>query len=414
MADLQKGHILIVDDNPYNLEVLSRRLERKGFSTICVDNGERAIELVESQNFDLMLLDIMMPGLQGTEVLTHIRKNFTKSQLPIIMVTSKGESEDVVDSLNLGANDYIVKPVDFPVALARIQAAVQQRREIDGIQAASASSGSFDVGGRFGNYQIKAKIGQGGMGAVYKVYDASLDRYVALKVVLPSHELSPSQKERFIREAKAIAKIKHPNIVSVYEIGEKPQSYFTMDLIEGQNLSELIKSERVAIKKACDITAQLASALEAAHQKGIVHRDLKPSNIMLDAQGQALLMDFGLAKLEAEEEQLTRTGDILGTPEYMSPEQIDPNFGEIDGRSDLYSLGAILYEMLTGLPPYSGTPIRVLWQKLNQRPILPREMNTDVSAQLEAICMKAMEKHKADRFQNGVEFEQALKSLNPA
>lgn len=413
MADLQKGHILIVDDNPYNLEVLSRRLERKGFSTICVDNGERAIELVDSQNFDLLLLDIMMPGLQGTEVLSQIRKKYTKSELPIIMVTSKGESEDVVGSLNLGANDYIVKPVDFPVALARIQAAVQQRREIDGIQAASAKSGSFEEGGRFGQYQIKEKIGQGGMGAVYKVYDASLDRHVALKVVLPSHELSPSQKERFIREAKAIAKIKHPNIVSVYEIGEKPQSYFTMDLVVGQNLSEMIKSERIEISRACNLTAQLASALDAAHNKGIVHRDLKPSNIMIDGDGQALLMDFGLAKLEAEEEQLTRTGDILGTPEYMSPEQIDPNFGEIDGRSDLYSLGVILYEMLTGLPPFSGTPIRVLWQKLNQRAQPPGELNSDVTKDLEAICLKAMEKNKSDRYQSGAELADALKKICP-
>jgi CheY-like chemotaxis protein len=411
LADLQKGHILIVDDNPYNLEVLSRRLERKGFSTICVDNGERAIELVETQKFDLMLLDIMMPGLQGTEVLSFIRKKYTKSELPIIMVTSKGESEDVVDSLNLGANDYIVKPVDFPVALARIQAAVQQRREIDGIQAATSQSASFEEGGRFGNYQIKSKIGQGGMGAVYKVYDAALDRHVALKVVLPSHELSPSQKERFIREARAIAKIRHPNIVSVYEIGEKPQSYFTMDLIEGQNLGEIIKAARMDIKRACRITAKLASALHEAHAKGIVHRDLKPSNIMINEADEPLLMDFGLAKMETEEEQLTRTGDILGTPEYMSPEQIDPNFGEIDGRSDLYSLGVILYEMLTGLPPYSGTPIRVLWQKLNQLPTMPVDLNGEISKELQTVCMKAMEKTKSDRFQDGNAFESAIKAL---
>ena len=402
--------ILIVDDNSYNLEVLSRRLERKGFKTTCVNNGKEALDCINQEKYDLVLLDIMMPGMSGTEVLKETRKTWSKTALPIIMVTAKGESEDVVEALSMGANDYVMKPIDFPVALARIQAQISQKQEVSNISKTQVTW-SLEEGEKFGQYEIKEKIGQGGMGAVYKVYDPSLDRIVALKVILPGHELSPAQVERFNREARAIARIKHPNIIGVYQIGEEPYYYFTMDLIEGENLSQLLQNGELTPVESADICRKIASALGAAHDKGIVHRDLKPSNIMLDADRNPHLMDFGLAKLESEEEQLTRTGDILGTPEYMAPEQVDPSAGEIDGRSDVYSLGAILYEMLTQKPPFSGTPIRVLWQKLNQSPPRPGQHNASVPAELDAICIKAMAKDQTERFQTALEMEEALFSI---
>lgn len=410
MDSSNQAKILIVDDNPYNLEVLSRRLERRGFQIICADNGKEALSLIRSQELDLVLLDIMMPSMSGTEVLVEARKTFSKTALPIIMVTSRGESEDVVDSLNLGANDYVMKPIDFPVALARIQTQLSQKREVSKISNTKLTY-SLNVGEYFGQYLIEQKVGQGGMGAVYKVHDPTLDRIVALKVILPGHELTKAQVERFNREAKAIAKIKHPNIVTVYQIGETPQHHFTMDFIEGMNLSRLIKERALTVAQAVRLCSKIASALHTAHTKGIIHRDLKPSNIMIDSQNEPHLMDFGLAKMESESKSITLTGDILGTPEYMSPEQVDPHCGEVDTRCDLYSLGVILYEMLCWDPPFTGTPVRVLWQKLNQSPKPPKEHNPDLSPELGEICLKALAKMARERFQNALSMKEQLDGL---
>ena len=396
-----------MDDNHYNLEVLSRRLIRRSYKTTCVESGEEALERLKTETFDLMLLDIMMPGIDGMEVLAQCRRTFSKAELPIIMVTSRNESEDVVEALHHGANDYVVKPIDFPVALARIEKELSARRESDRSRP-TVNAYSLVKGEKFGPYLIKEKVGQGGMGAVYKVLDPSLDRVVALKVILEGREMTSAQVERFKREARAIAQIKHRNIVSVYHIEENPRHYFVMDFVEGDTLSDWIHQEKVDVDKAGEVAQKIASALVAAHEKGIIHRDLKSSNIMMDKEGEPHLMDFGLAKLESEEEQITRTGDMLGTPEFMAPEQVDPTHGVTDHRSDVYSLGAILYEMLTGKPPFTGTTIQVLWQKLNQDPAPPASQNPAVSAQLESICLRALEKVQENRFQTAQEMFDAL------
>ncbi len=410
MTQQPPPHILIVDDNAYNLEVLSRRLERRGYQVTCVENGTEALTLIHEGKLDLVLLDIMMPGMSGLEVLAEARRSFSKMTLPIIMVTSKGESEDVVQALNQGANDYIMKPIDFPVALARIQAQISQKQEVNRYTKTKITY-SLNQGDDFGDYTLREKIGQGGMGAVYKAYDPGLDRVVALKVILPGNELTKAQIERFTREARAIAKIRHPNIITVYDIGENPQYFFTMDLIEGENLSQRIKAGPLDVQTTIEVSAKMASALDAAHAKGIVHRDLKPSNIMLDRFCEPHLMDFGLAKLESEEEQITRTGDLLGTPEYMAPEQVDPSFGEVNHRSDVYALGSILYEMLTGKPPFVGTPIRVLWQKLNESPQRPSAINPQVPPELDEICLRAMARDPEDRFLTALDMKEALESI---
>lgn len=393
------GTILIVDDNPLNYDFLSRRLSKRGYQTQCVDNGADALRLIHNTEFDIVLLDVMMPEMSGLEVLEQVRKKYSKGELPIIMVTSKGASEDIVEALNKGANDYIMKPVDFPVALARIKTQISQRQEFLDF-AKQKSTYSLQVGAKFGNYEIKEKLGQGGMGSVFRVFDPLLERMVALKVILPGHEFTSAQIERFTREAKAIARIKHPNIIAIHEIGEYPRHYFTMDLIEGQNLSQLLRDGPLEFPKIIALTKRMASGLGAAHEKGIIHRDLKPSNIMVAPNGEPHLMDFGLAKLDSEEAQITRTGDIVGTPEYMAPEQIDPSLGRVDQRSDLFSLGVILYEMITGGPPFTGTPIRVMWQKLNSPPQPPGFINQQTPPLLEAICIKAMAKNQDDRYQN--------------
>jgi len=156
---------------------------------------------------------------------------------------------------------------------------------------------------------------------------------------------------------------------------------------------------------------KIASALHAAHQKGIIHRDLKPSNIMVDDLDEPHLMDFGLAKLESEEEQITRTGDLLGTPEYMAPEQVDPSHGDVNTACDIYALGCILYEMLVGEPPFTGTPIRVLWQKLNETAARPSAFNKAVPPELDAVCARAMALSQRDRYATALDLAEALVGL---
>lgn len=401
------GQILIVDDNVYNLEVLSRRLQRRNYAITTAENGMEALEKISNGDFDLVLLDIMMPGMSGMDVLSEARKTYSKTQLPIIMVTSKGESEDVVDALSRGANDYIMKPIDFPVALARIQTQISQKLEVSSYSQAKVTW-SLEVGDRFGPYALMEKIGHGGMGAVYQARDVNLDRVLALKVILPGHELTDAQKERFTREARAIAKIKHPNIVTVYDIGEMPQPYYTMDYIDGENLSQRQAREPVDLPRALLLCRDIASALDAAHSKGIIHRDLKPSNIMVDQDFHPHLTDFGLAKLETESEQITKTGDLLGTPEYMAPEQVDAGFGEVDTACDIYSLGVILFELLTGKPPFAGTPIRVLWQKLNESTPKPSSVTPEIAPVLDAICSRATATRPEDRYSSALELKDAL------
>ena len=406
------ANILIVDDNPDNREVLSRRLQRRGYQTHCVESGEEALAAVRRHVYDLVLLDIMMPGIDGVEVLTRLRRNFSKTELPVIMVTSKSESEDVVSALQRGANDYVLKPIDFPVTLARIEKELSQREEVSDLSRPLASHPfSLLEGEKFGPYLIKEKIGQGGMGAVYKVYDSVLDRIVALKVILDGQEMGEDQVERFKREAKAIARIKHRNIVSIHHIEETPRHYFTMDFIEGDNLSLWVQEGRVGSDQAVTIARKLASALTVAHDKGILHRDLKSSNVMIDGDGEPHLMDFGLARLESEERQITRTGEMLGTPEYMAPEQIDPTYGKVDERSDIYSLGVILFEMLVGKAPFTGTAVRVLWQKLNQEVPPLGDFHADVPPAIEAICLKALARSQAARYQSAAALCEALRQV---
>ncbi len=257
----------------------------------------------------------------------------------------------------------------------------------------------------FGRYRIEKELGRGGMGAVYKVYDDMLDRWVALKVILESKDITADQIKRFMLEARSMAKIQHPNIIQVYEVGETPRNYFTMDYIQGEPFSHMIKKGKCLPRKSAWIIQQVALALNEVHQHGIIHRDIKPSNIMLDQQEKPRLMDFGLVKVV--DNQLSRSGEILGTPVYMSPEQAEGR--KVDHRSDIYSLGASLYEALTQRPPFQGeTVFKIIYQIAQEDPLTPRLLNPDIPPELEAICLKCLEKSPEKRYSTGALFAQDL------
>ncbi|UUO06887.1 serine/threonine protein kinase [Blastopirellula sp. J2-11] len=246
----------------------------------------------------------------------------------------------------------------------------------------------------FGDYHLLEEIGRGGMGIVYRARQKSLDRIVAVKMVLRDRLASLEDQARFRSEAEAAARIEHSSIVPIYEVGEfDRRCYFTMKYVQGETLSDRIARGPMAPRDAALLLKQVADAVHCAHQQGVLHRDLKPSNILLDETGRPLVTDFGLAKRTTDGIDLTRTGAILGTPTYMAPEQAAGNRGRIGPVSDVYSLGTILYAMLTGRPPFQGdSPVEVVLKVLEQDPPLPREIYPKVDRDLEMIALRCLQK----------------------
>lgn len=256
------------------------------------------------------------------------------------------------------------------------------------------------IGTTLGSYRILEQIGQGGMATVFKAYQPSMDRYVAIKV-LPSHfTQDKSFLGRFNQEARTLARLEHPHILPVYDYGEQAgTTYLVMRYINAGTLSDLIAQQGpMDLDDVARILSQIGQALAYAHSQGVIHRDIKPSNVLIDEQGNAFLTDFGIAKLIASTAQFTRAGTILGTPAYMSPEQgLDR---PIDHRSDIYALGVMLYEMVTGHVPYDAeTPLAVLLKHVHEPLRPPRQIRQDLPEGVERVILKAMAKSPDDRFQ---------------
>jgi TolB-like protein/tetratricopeptide (TPR) repeat protein len=252
----------------------------------------------------------------------------------------------------------------------------------------------------FGNYELIAEIARGGQGVVYRARHKSLGRIVALKMIGLGAWATEKNLKRFRAEAEAAANLDHPQIVPIYEIGQvENQHYFTMKLIEGRSLKELVADGPLAPRTAAELVATLACAIQHAHQRGILHRDLKPGNILLDAHEVPYLTDFGLAKLIEEEGAITQTVDLLGTPSYMSPEQAAGDSKKVTCATDVYGLGTVLYELLTGNAPFAGgTSFETIRQVLQTEPHPIRFWNPKADHDLETICLKCLEKDPAKRF----------------
>ncbi len=257
-------------------------------------------------------------------------------------------------------------------------------------------------GARFGQYEILELIGQGGMGLVYKARQLDLNRIVAIKMLKEGEGASPEQVERFKREAQSAAKLQHPNIIGIHEVGvESGYHYFTMDYVEGDTLQDCFnRGEVFQEDKLLRLSDPIARALHYAHTKGVVHRDVKPANIILDSEGNPKITDFGLAKIETDS-NLTKSGVAIGTPLYMSPEQARGDLKAIDNRSDLFSLGIIMYQMSTGRLPFIGdSHIEIYNQIIYEESTPPRRLNTKLSRDAEIIILKALEKLPRNRYQN--------------
>ncbi len=406
--DNQDYTLLVVDDNEMNRDMLSRRLARKGYQVKVAEDGEQALAMVGKEPIDLVLLDIMMPGIDGVEVLKTLRRTHSQTDLPIIMATAKVESKDMVEALDYGANDYVTKPLDFPVVLARVQAQLRTKEAASAPVSGEPSTAEIEPGVVVaGKYRLEQLIGSGTFGAVYRAHHVELDRELAVKVLQPSVTANEDSLKRFRQEGIAACRVQHPNAVAVSDFGvtQTGVAYLVMELLKGRPLvDELTRSRKLTPERCLEIIEPICDVLAEAHDADLVHRDIKPENIFLhrSSRGEEVkVCDFGIAKLVGEsvtEQNLTAEGWVLGTPAYMAPERITPQ--ELGGKADVYSLGVMLFEMLTGRRPFQAKnrdPMSMIMMHVNTEAPTLRSVDPQMPAELEEVVSRAIRKDPEQR-----------------
>lgn len=452
-----KGHLLVVDDNELNRDMLSRRLERKGYDVDVAVDGYEALDKIAAARFDLILLDIMMPGLSGIDVLEKLRETYTITQLPIIMATAKNDGATIVQTLQIGANDYVTKPLQFGEVLARVETQLSISR-----QANTRTSGSFHkleeastpefmetslfcpncrsaiimdeptcptcnalrpaegwsqrapdrypflgttIGGR---YFLEQFIDKGTTGSVYAARDLDLKRLFAAKIIRFDHDgigiNSDEVRQRTRLEVEAMVSLQNPHVVKVYEVTEITDNVFAliMDFVKGLSLGSILK--RLGSLKphlALNLVRQVAQGLYEAHQQSMIHCDIKPDNIMLEklpAGGYFVqVLDFGIVHIL---DQPMNTKGFYGTPLYSAPERIREDM-RVDHRADIYSIGAMLYHMLSGNPPFVDDNIyKVFNHHIHTPPPMISGLFDDPTKEekINALIHKMMAKAPEDRY----------------
>src|SRR5437868_15328589 len=276
--------------------------------------------------------------------------------------------------------------------------------------AAQKATRAAELLGELGDYELLEEIGRGGQGVVFRARQKSLNRTVALKVISLGQWASRAHLKRFRLEAEAAAKLEHPGIVPIHEVGERDGScYFSMKFVEGGQLDEVVRRAPMSIRQAAELIVKVARTVHYAHEHGILHRDIKPGNILLDAKGEPHLTDFGLARLLETEGSVTQTLDVIGTPSYMAPEQAVGNNTGVSNATDVYGIGAVLYQLLTGHPPFAGgTTYETIKLVLDTEPRPPRLWNRKIDRDLSTICLKCLEKDPTRRYASALALAEDL------
>ncbi len=475
------ARILVVDDIEENRGVLQRRLQREGHTVVCAESGREALALAAEGGYDMVLLDVIMPDMDGYETLQQLKAKDQTRDIPVIMISALDELAMIVKCIERGAEDYLPKPFDPVLLRARISACLEKRELRDRerlfmhdvlrvvaaaveVERGSYSAGSlteislradelgtlarvFDsmvagirdreerlrgqidrlreeiagvsdepvtsdasspellqpgstIASRF---SIERVIGRGGMGVVYLALDTELGERVAIKTLLPEHlTADETAMERFRNEIRLARRIAHRNIVRTHDFGKTDDIYYvTMEFVEGTTLRSVIdRRGTLGTTAMLAIAKQLAEALKCAHDEGIIHRDIKPQNLLLDATGTLKVMDFGVARLvQRTSNNLTQVGMVVGTPTYMSPEQLlDEN---VDARSDLYAAGVVLYECLIGRPPFEGkSPVALISKILSAAITPPHELRPDIPRHVSTLVMQLLAKDVSMRIQS--------------
>lgn len=487
----QGARILVVDDVEDNREVLRRRLSREGYAVETAANGREALSRIAAEPFDLVLLDVLMPEVDGYAVLQQLKSNPATRDIPVIMISALDDMPSVVRCIERGAEDFLPKPFDAVLLRARISASLEKKRlhdkekeyladvhqvieaaiaveagqytagklasigkrddelghlarvfdgmvnqmkaredrlrdqirelrgDIDVARkhtaefAATMDLGNLTTGARFADrYEIMTVVGRGGMGTVYRAKDMELGQEVAIKTLRPELLADDTVLERFKSEIRLTYRITHRNVVRTHYFGEWSGAYYlTMEFVEGVTLRQLIDTRgRLGVPSTLAIGVQLAESLAVAHEQGVIHRDIKPQNLLLDADGVLKVMDFGIARLTERVSGLTEVGLVVGTPAYMSPEQLLAD--QLDERSDLYSTGLVLYECLTGRLPYEArSTIALISKILSEDPPTPVSLNPEVPTALSSLIMRLMSRTPEGRVQSAHELAKLLSEM---
>ncbi len=397
--------ILLVDDNEFVLRPLSRYLGEEGYRVLEARSGDEALSKVED-DVDLVILDVMMPGLSGIEVLERLRESHSENELPVVMATATSGSDQIVRAFELGANDYITKPLDFPVVLAR--AKIQLRSKSPRRQLPGDTWDDLEPGVLLdGKYLLESKIGEGNFAEVYRATQLKLDRPVAIKLLRTGDMEDAELRERFLREGRSTCRIEHPNAVSVLDASVTAGGipFLVTELLRGRTVAAELKLYGPMSEARCaEILLPICDVLAEAHSLGIVHRDVKPENIFLhrSRQGEVVkVLDFGIARWldDAGAQRRLTTGAGPGTPAYMAPERFRADHA-CDGSADVYSLGVMLYKMLCGRLPFEvvrGNLIKLAMQHQHETPPSPREIRPDLSTEIEAVVLEALAKERSER-----------------
>ena len=262
----------------------------------------------------------------------------------------------------------------------------------------------------FGGYEVVSELGRGGAGIVYRARQVKLNRMVALKVL--TGEFGGEELRRFVAEAETVARLHHANIVHIYEVGEEGDvPFFSMELIEGGTLADRLRGRELSGREAAEVMLPVVRAVHFAHMRGVVHRDLKPGNVLLDAEGVPKVVDFGIAKLLGADSSMTVSGSVMGTPTYMAPEQAQGSSKNAGPAADVYSLGAMLYELLTGRPPFlpQESDVVLAVRVVTEEPVSPAYHRPGVPRDLEAICMKCLQKAPGERYASAAALAEDLR-----
>jgi len=404
--------ILLVDDNEVIQETCGRVLEQHGFRVVVADDGDWAVRKIDQVSPDLVLLDVMMPGLNGFEVLEVLRERYPPDELPVIMATAKDQNADVIRAFELGANDYVTKPLDFPVLLVRIRAQLRSRRKEERgrrKRRVDADELRIEPGTVLqGKYRLDSLIGQGSYGVVYRGRHLALERQVAVKLL--DREAGAARGDvvqRFRQEGISACRIDHPNAVSVIDSSATTLGipYLVMELLEGHSLEEELKRHgRLSPRRCGEIVLPVCDVLSEAHSLGIIHRDVKPQNVFLHRGRQrevVKVLDFGIAKLVGDpvaDHELTPNEGVLGTPIYMAPERFTGE--DYSGKADVYSVGVMLYEMLAGELPFGEAPmnpVKMILLHMNEPPRPLLELCPELPAALGELVGETLAKDAEER-----------------
>ncbi len=458
-----RGTVLIVDDNPAIRTLLSARIKSEGFSGIAVDNGRKALSILRQQNVDVVLTDISMPEMDGIRLLEAITSDSALSHIPVLMISSGDDQGQIIQCIEKGAIDYLIKPFNQGILKARLTTCIARKQQRDrelytlslakaGIPAVPAAAANHsapdddyseadrthvlpepevyvhdlakndpaaritlseasdlikpnavEILDHVGNIKLIRFIGKGAMGEVYLGHHDLLNLDMAVKLVRGEWLSNSDARKRFLQEARVAARLSHPNIVRLHEIGQSALGvYLAFEYISGGTLKARINAApglKLGLDEAIRIAHDICLGLHEAHRLQIVHRDLKPANILLTPDGTPKVADMGLAKQITGDKSSDITGIYIpiGTPAYMAPEQIQSD-APIDTRVDLYSLGVILYQMLAGTVPFPDKQARdAMLAQLHKTPPPIESFNPDIPAWLRSLIASLLEKNPADR-----------------